>query len=360
MKPLILLLVVLLACKFNVSAQSGTTVPNVTGLTVPRATAILNRAGLVLGAQSLVNWTPEASQAANRIERQEPDAGEVVEPGAPINVTVFGSPNATLVYDENAVTLVNLTGETINTSGVTFSALDGASASFSASRLGNTLQPGKCFQLWSVSRSQPKLIDGCTSIQNWRWSGNGGEHFWTTSNGTTRFGVSSDGGVQQATCNAAPPGSEAQPLRCDVAIGGGSLAGDTTAYVYFAYTTQAFVFVNQSTDQWMPTAETTIFNYNPQLSAPGLSVSVGDPALYGNPFTVADIRRLAPGQCLLFTRDNPDGTLPEPCDVVARVAIDPTVAFWLASFQVDNASDDVRRNCPAAEPDKTVVCILPR
>jgi hypothetical protein len=359
MKTSILLLVLFLVSGASVSAQSGTSVPNVTGLTVPRAAAILNRAGLVLGTQSLVSWTPESSQAPNRIDQQSPAPGEMVEPGAPIDVTVFGSPNATLVYDENDLTLVNLTGAPISTGSVTFSALDGASASFAASRWGDALQPGKCFQIWSVSRGEPKLIDGCTSIQNWRWTGNGGEHFWTTSSGTSTFGIT-EGGAQQATCNAAPPGSEAQPLRCDVSLGGGSLAGDATAYVYFAYTTQAFIFVNQSTDQWMPTGQTTIFNYNPQLTAPGLSVSAGDPALYGNPFTVADIRRLAPGQCLLFTRDNPDGTLPEPCDVVARVAIDPTVAFWLASFQVDNASDDVRRSCPAAEPDKTVVCILPR
>jgi hypothetical protein len=357
---IILLILFALVSGSPLFAQEAVSVPNVIGLTVPRATAILNRAGLGLGSQSLVTWTPDSAQAASRIDQQSPAPGEAVEPGARIDVTVFGSPSATIVYDDNDLTVVNLTNVPINMGNVAFSALDGASASYAASRWANNLEPGKCFQIWAVSRSEPKIIDGCSSIQNWRWTGNTGEHFWTTSSGVSRFSVT-DGGIQQAVCNAAPPGSETQPLRCDISLAGGSLAGQATDYVYFAYTPESFVFVNQSTDQWMPTEQTTIYNYNPGLSAQGLAIHAGDPALYGNPFTVADIRRLAPGQCLLFTSENPDAVLPTPCEVVARLSTSTNLAFWLASFQVSNSSDDeVRRNCPAAEPDKTVVCILPR
>ncbi len=354
-----LLILLTLASGMSLSAQAALTVPNVTGLTVPRAAAILNRAGLGLGAQSLVIWTPDAAQAQNRIDQQSPAAGEMVEPGARIDVTVFGSPNVTLVYDDNDLTVINLIGAPLDMSSVTFNALDGASASFAASRWSATLQPGKCFQIWAVSRNTPKAVDGCGSIQNWRWTGSVGEHFWTTSSGAQRFSLM-EAGNQQAICNAAPPGSETQPLRCDVSLAGGSPAGQETEYVYFAYTTNAFIFANQSTDQWMPTAQTTIYNYNPGLTVPGLPIEMGDPALYGAPATIADIRRLAPGQCLLFTSSNPDGAPPEPCDVIASLELRPDVAFWLAGFQVNNASDDVRRQCPAAEAGKTSVCILPR
>jgi hypothetical protein len=331
----------------------------VIGLTVPRAAALLNRAGLALGAQGLVTWTPESSQAMGRIDQQSPAAGENVEPGAPIDITVFGSSNATLLYDENDLTVINLTDAPLDMSSVTFNALDGGAASYSASSWAGTLQGRRCFQIWSVSRNEPKGVDGCVSIQNWRWTGNSGAHFWTTSGGRTRFSVM-EGGVQQAVCNSAPPDSDAQPLHCDLLFTGGSQPEQAAAYVYFAYTTEAFVFLNNATDQWMPTAQTTIFNYNPQLSAPGLSFVAGDPALYGSPYTVANIGRLAPGQCLLFTNANPDAALPEPCDVVASLNVDATTTFWMASFEVDNASDDIRRSCPAAETDKTVVCILPR
>jgi hypothetical protein len=110
----------------------------------------------------------------------------------------------------------------------------------------------------------------------------------------------------------------------------------------------------------MPAAQTTIFNFNPSLSIPGVSLVLGDPTLFGSPNIVADIAQLAPGQCLLLTSDNPNAVPPETCDVIARLDLRSDVAFWLAHFEIDSAADDIRRQCPAAVPDKTTICVMPR
>src|SRR5690606_29465845 len=132
-------------------------------------------------------------------------------------------------------------------------------------------------------------------------------------------------------------------------------------YVYLAYTPDRLAVLNQSDDKWMPLAQTAIQNLNPNVSvAGGVSVPIGDPALFGNPATVADISQLAPGQCLLFTNGSPDvDAAPQDCSVIARLDIDPTLIFWAANFEVISATDARRYSCPAANAEKMTVCVVP-
>ena len=340
------------------SAQDTVIVPNVTGLNAPQAAAELNRVGLRLGSQSVAQWNSASGFPANTISTQSIAAGSTVASGTTVDVTLLRSPNIALVYDDNDLTVINLTAGPLNISQLTFATVEGNSASFAAVRWAGTFDTGECGQIWSVSRTGPKDVEGCASTF-WLSTNQAQAHFWTAVNGVVRFSIL-DNGCERSVCAAAPAGSQDQPLRCEAFVAADEAAGEVTPYVYFAYTTQAFAVINRSPDQWMLTAQTTILNYNPALTIPGLPVVLGDPTLFGSPAIAADISQLAPGQCLFLTSDNPNAALPEPCDALARLDLASSVAFWLADFQIDSATDDGQRQCPAAVPDKTTICIMPR
>jgi hypothetical protein len=120
------------------------------------------------------------------------------------------------------------------------------------------------------------------------------------------------------------------------------------------------VFLNKSPVKWMPTAQTTVINNNPKIAIPGAGVSIGDPSLFNNPATVADIRQLAPGQCLFLTSDNANAVPPEPCDPIARLDLTSDVAFWLAAFPVKSTNSEGEHQCPAAVAEKITICVVPR
>ncbi|MEK9736469.1 MAG: Stk1 family PASTA domain-containing Ser/Thr kinase, partial [Candidatus Nanopelagicales bacterium] len=68
----------------NRTAANTVSVPDLSGLTIKQATSVLDRAGLVLGSQ-----TPEVSQKpVDTIIGQQPIAGEQLEEGQAVNVTV--------------------------------------------------------------------------------------------------------------------------------------------------------------------------------------------------------------------------------------------------------------------------------
>jgi hypothetical protein len=92
-------------------------------------------------------------------------------------------------------------------------------------------------------------------------------------------------------------------------------------------------------------------------------VIFGDPDLLPPQFHVSqgDVTRLAPGQCLLLTTLNPaEAQPPIACDVIAARDLLPSVAFWLADFEVESALDGQRRACPAATAGQITVCVMPR
>jgi hypothetical protein len=345
-------------CLFGRVSAQDTTVPNIVGLGVPQAAAELNRAGLRLGVQTSIGWTEASGLVPNTISEQSVAPDGTTAAGTIIDVTVLRAPNIALVYDDNDLTVINLTDDDMNVSGLSFASTEGTAANFAASRWTGVFDGDDCGQIWSIGRNAPKEVEGCDLI-HWLTTNKTEEHFWTTANGVVRFGVL-DNGLERAVCAAAPANSQDQPLRCEAYIAGGTASSDLTQYVYYAYTMDAFVLVNPSPDKWMLTNQTMIFNYNPNIQIQGAEVPLGDPALFNHPATVANLSQLAPRQCLLLTSDNPTAAPPESCDVIAQLDLTANVAFWLADFQIEGATDDVRRQCPAAVAEKTTICVMPR
>ena len=332
-------------------AQDTVTVPDVTGLTVPVAAAELNRVGIPVGRETGEPWSADAGVPQNTIAEQSIPAGTAVEPGTPVNLTVMRSPNVALVYDDNDLTLVNQSGGVIDLTGIFFQALDGNQAAFAASRWGRELREDRCSQIWSLNRNGPKGLDECGFIEHWLTTNNGAEHFWTGAGGTTQFSVT-QGGVERAVCPIANPG------RCEFYLPAASV-GDLTEYVYIAYTADRLAIINNSDDRWMPLAGLTVSNNNAEPQ--GATVAPADPTLYTTLNPAANLNRLAPGQCIFFTNSSADaGTPPQPCDVVARLDVGPSVIFWGAEFPVNSVTDNQPHSCPVADPGRLILCILPR
>ena len=338
------------------------TVPDVTGLSAPAAAARLNESGLALGSQSGEAWAEASGVPANTISAQLPAAGASVERGTSVDVTVLRSPNALLLYDAESVTLINQGSAPLNLNGLVFNALDGfVPASFQATNwLGVLDANGHCAQLWSVQRGSADRPAECVEgVQRWLSTVNTSVHFWTGANGVTQFSVVYNG-VERAVCEAAAPGEPRK--QCAFYLPGAVGGEDATPYVYLAYTTDSLAVINESSDQWMPLAETAIVNANPNVAvAGGVTFAAGDPQLFGNPPTVADVTRLAPGQCLLYTNSSPTvAAPPEDCTVIARLDVEPSLIFWGADFEIISATDGQRYTCPAAVADLLTICVVPR
>jgi PASTA domain len=334
-------------------AQDNVTVPDVTGMSLPEASAALNKVGLAVGAETIERWTAESGREQNTISAQSVAPGTSAAPGTAVEITILRTPNALLIYDDNDLTVVNQAGNAFNLRNIRFEALNGSGASFAANRWGDSLRADQCVQVWSVGRNGPKGLDECSTIQNWLVTTNGGEHFWTGAGGITQFAVIQND-VQRAVCMVGNPG------RCEMFLSVGNVVPDeTTDYVYFAYLADRLAIINTSTDKWMPVGNLVVRNNAVQPF--GAIVNVGNAELFGNPQIVGRIGRLAPGQCLLFTNSSDEAqTPPQPCDVIAKLDVGPSVIFWAADFPVESVTDDAERNCPAAVPDRLTLCIMPR
>ncbi len=334
----------------RIGAQDLVQVPDLTNMNLPQAAAALNRVGLALGNETGEAWTAESGLEQNRIKTQSVAAGQSAASGSVIDVTVLRSPNVVLVYDDNDLTLINNVGSDLDLSGLIFNTLDGNPAQFAAARWAGSVRNGQCMQLWSIGRNGPKGLDECSTIQNWLVTQTGAEHFWTGAGNSTRFAVTQNG-IQRGQCAIANPG------RCEFYVPGGASA-DVTDYVYFAYTTHNLAVINQSTDRWMTLSGFTVYNnFMPQK---GLTIPLGDATLYSFKNPVARQGQLAPGQCVLFTDNSPeDNTPPQPCDVVARLDLNPTVIFWGAAFDMQGSGSQ-KHSCPAATSDNLTVCVMPR
>ncbi len=354
-----LLILFCLISALSVFAQE-TTVPDLVGLNAPQAAAALNRVGLRLGAQNAIGWTEASGKPQNTVGEQSLAAGTSTVAGTAIDVTILRSPNIALVYDDNDLTLINLVNSPLNTGGLSFTSKEGPAASFAATRWIGAFPPNGCGQVWSISHRGAKEVAGCdTSTTTWVSTNKTDSHFWTAVNGVVKFSIM-DNGIERAVCDAATVGTQNAPLRCEAFVSGSGDGSEITDYVYFAYTTEAFVMFDKSPSKWMPTAQTTIFNNNPRISIPGAALAIGDPTLFHNPAIAADVRQLAPGQCLFLTSDNANAALPEPCDPIARLDLKSDVAFWLAPFQIQGANSDAKHECPAAVADKVTICVVPR
>lgn len=338
--------------------ESQATVPDLRGLTLPHAAALLNSLGLNLGTELAVDWTAESGLPENTIGEQSVASNTSVERGTTIDVGILRLPNVVLIYDDNDLTLVNTTDNITDLSTLRFAAVAGSPASFAANRWSSSLGEKKCTQIWSIRRNNSKNLPECEDIQNWLTTNNTGEHFWTQTSGVQEFTVIEDG-IQRTACTAAPTDSQDSPLRCSFYLDGANAGQDTTFFYYFAYTTDAMVLFNPSEDKWMPTDRSTIYSSNAAIAP----LILGDTVTWGENFAVeaGDLTRLAPNQCLLMTTSSAIGAeAPEACTVIAQQAQGAQTTFWLSDFEVESANDGQRHTCPAATPGRLTRCIVPQ
>lgn len=336
-----------------VLGQDTATMPDVRGMSVPQAAALLNRNGIVLGPENHVPWTAESGLPENTVSEQSVPAGQAVTPGTMVFLTVLRSPNTLLIYDDNDLTMVNRSGGVMSLDGLIFRSMGGSQESFfTATRWTGALDADDCAQIWSVPRGEPKELPECPSNIFWLTTRFEEAHFWTGAYGATQFRVEQNG-IERAVCPIANPGM------CEFFLAGGGGAGEVTPFVYFAYTPDQLIVQNTSDNQWMPLDGVQIINNAPPVA--GSTFAFGNPEVFGNPQTIGRINRLAPGQCLHYTGSADIGdTLPQPCDVVARLDLDPSVNFWMQPFGVDSVTDDQQHTCPAATPGRLTICVMPR
>jgi hypothetical protein len=335
------------------TAQEPPTVPDVTGLSIPAAIARLNQVGLAGRANQWQAWDATSALPPDRIAAQSIPAGSAVQPGALVELTVLRAPNATLIYDDNDLTLLNRASAPMDLSTVILATVDGEPGSFSAAQWAESLRPGQCAQVWSVGRNGPKGLDECAAIQTWLVTRSTAQHVWTGRGGTSSFTVS-QGGVQRAVCQVAVPG------RCDFYLDAAGANGDATSFIHFEYNPDWLIVHNTSTDAWMPLAGFTVFNN--AAAQQGAAFPLDDATLYPNRSPVASVGQLAPGQCILFLSGAPalPASNPPDCQVIAQLSVGVEVRFWAAAFDFDSLTDGRRRSCPAADPARITVCIMPR
>lgn len=323
------------------------TVPDLNRLTVPEAAAALSRAGLRLGPETIIAIDPVSGESENIIVEQLPPAGEAVQPGTAVGITVTRVINAYVIYDDNDLTLVNLTAGLIDLNTVMFSGTSGtgeAITEFNPSAWTPQLDVGRCGQLWSVARLASKEVAGCGAIL-WMTAANSNQHFWTHTSGTTQFSVIQDG-VVRATCPTAQAGSQDAPLRCDIVFDV-DYPDENIDYVYIAYTTNRLIIHNQTIDRWMSLDETVL------RDSSGGEIDLSSLDKFNE---AADQTRLAPGECILFAAQA-NAQPPEPCRVISQMVTD--AMFWLEPFSVIGR-DEVPRVCEAAEEGALVICVMLR
>lgn len=341
-----LLILSLLFANFTATGQDAlVTVPDLNGLSVPVAAAALNSAGLQLGHEQIIAVDSASGDTENTVGAQSPAAGESVAPGAFVDVSVLRAANAYLIYDDNDLTLVNVQGGLLDLAEIQFSAVgpDGP-IEFNPTAWAANLDEGRCGQIWSVGRVSSKEIDGCSVIL-WMTASSSRQHFWTHSAGVEGFSVIQNGEVH-ALCPAAPAGSQAAPLRCNIAFEI-DYAQEQVDYIYLAYTTDRLIIHNQTADRWMEFSDTVLRD----SASRDIDLSAFDI------FSAEDRRaRLAPGECILFAVET-NAQPPEPCHVIELMLMD--AAFWLESFRVIGR-DDYPRVCEAAEADTLMICVMLR
>lgn len=356
----LLFIIALIIAITPISAQdTEVTVPDLTGLPLPQAAALLNSLGLNLGTELAVDWSAGSGLPENAIGTQAIAPNTSVAKGTAIDVSVLRSPNMVLVYDDNDLTLVNTTVNVADITGLRFAATEGSPASFAAARWATNIGEKKCTQIWSIPRNQSKSLPECEDVQNWLTTNTTGEHFWTQTSGVQQFAVVDDG-IQRVTCPAAGEGTQDSPLRCAFYSDGAGSGENTTFFYYFAYTTDAIILLNPTEDKWMPTDRTTIYGTDATIAP----VILGDEVTWGDANfapEISDLSRLAPNQCLLLTTDVAAGSpSPETCTVIAQQAVAAQGQFWLAEFEIESANDGQRHTCPAATPGRLTRCIVPQ
>lgn len=346
-----IMLCVLTVMSVPLAAQEATpeppppTVPDVVGLSVPEAAALLNAAGLNLG-EEVIQITNDDTAVERGITEQSVAAGTTAERGSAVNVTVLRSNNIVLIYDDNDITMVNQSPAGLDLTRVAFTA---AEIRFNANRWGNTaLDAADCTQLWSVGRGTPKSINECGAIQRWLTTNNADEHFWTAANTDGTFSVVQSGIVRENCPTATVAG---QVLECAFFMATGD-TNEVTEFVYLVYTPTQLLIRNIADDLWMPIAGITLEGADDDVATSLVAER------FDAPIEIGDADRLAPGQCLYYTTpDATDSAPPEDCTVIGQATLPDA---WVAGFDLMGMTRTDPSTCPPAIAGRLTVCIAPR
>lgn len=338
--------------------DTGITVPNIIGITLPEAAALLNQNSLRLGTQTFAQWLVASGQDVNTIGEQSPTAGTSVEPGTFIDFTLLRDNNTVLLYDSNDLTLLNDDEQDIRVREIVFRSNGTPQAIFRASDWQpRSVRSQQCLQVWSILRNGPKPVDACNFIQadGFLTTTNSSDHFWTGSGGATEFTVTQDG-VYRGTCSinvdVANMGTDAEAVQqCELYLSPGAIPQDVIEYVYMSYTSDQLLLMNLTANQWLPTSQIRIIQ----------GLTLGDPSLFDEEI-IGNVELLAPGQCLRFIREGiaTSTALPEDCHVIAEAILDDDDVFWDSNFNMDNFITQNARECLGAISNQNMICILPR
>lgn len=341
----------------SVMAQStDVSIPDVTGMTAPQAAAALNAVGLRLGSET--NIQAEAGQTEGAILSQTPLAGERAAAGSAVDITIARAPNIRLIYDDNDLTLINLSTQPFALPPLALNAVQGGTGVLRGERWGAEVSAGDCVQVWAIGRGKPKSVTGCDSVKAWFTTNNTDLHVWTRAAGVRRFTVTLNGQVQ-AECAAAPRNSQDAPTTCEFYIEVPS-AVPNLPYIYIAYTTDAFVVVNHADDGWLRMNVEVISSSGElvRFSEVTLYDTVDPLLVVGNASGTGTLRQLAPGQCVRLRAPGiSEDTFPQPCVPYADGIADQP--FWTTDFSVRDR-EGKERVCKGATPGRLTICVMPR
>jgi hypothetical protein len=286
------------------------TMPNLSGLTVAQAHALLYEHGLAL--DPVIISTNSGTGTLNTIIDQSLAAGETISEGDVISVSVLREYNLELIWHAadnggDSFTIVNLTEGVLNLEQLGFETADG-SRKADIRLWPNILRERQCIQLWPFEEINGIRLDECRFLQG---GGiltveNEAEQFWR---GTGSFYVFQEG-LRRAECLIIHNRSETEWLPLNqLALNDGQALDDT--------------------HEW------DIANFSDEL-----------------PF-------LAPNQCARIS-DGSANRLANCVEIASR-SVSGDAVFWRDGFTVHSLHlGDVSKECPAAVGDEASICLLMR
>lgn len=334
---------------------SAVIVPDVVGMTVPQAAATLHKAGLRLGLTTVVY---ETTGASDTVKSQTLPPGTSANPAAAVDVEVVIVFNIMLIYDNNDITVANLTGGNLNLGSMQLSSggeAETTPAAFSLRDIpdfNGQLEHTQCVQIWADAADSSKPISTCErGIRNWYSTILPDRHFWTGDNGANMFAVS----YRNAIVGTCPTSRGRNERTCRLRLRLDPLDTDTAEYLYFVYTMDELAVMNPSPSRWMELGDIQLED-----------IALNDMTQLPRIAALGNDTRLAPGECLIFNAPADDeATAPAsaPTDHLADDCFSVgqnlfTVGrFWGSSFSVRGTSE---RSCPPAQRGQRVICMIPR
>jgi hypothetical protein len=318
------------------------TMPNLSGLTVPQAHTLLYERGLEL--EPIIVSTNSGTGRLNSIIDQSLAAGEVINEGTVISVTVLREYNLELIWEsqdqgDEAFTIVNLTESLINLEQLLFEKADG-SRRLDTNLWPNELRERQCIQLWPFEVTDGFQLPECNFLQGGGILSvlNESQQFWR---GEGSFYVSQEG-LRRAECQILDG-------RCQIWVSPSAISEEFSPYVFLTYNPHELIIHNRSESEWLPLNQLAL-NDSPALN----DVREWDVFRFSEtmPF-------LAPNQCVRFS-DSFTNSLVNCIEIASRELAQAEI-FWRSDFTVHSLHlGDVSKTCPAALGDMPTICLLLR